>query len=84
MNQYLNLYDINEIMPLFNMRKNLFDPDRSDFQFVSIKKRPVLKYPGTKRNAPCPCGSGKKYKKCCIDKIMNVESNQEEQHETTN
>ena len=19
-----------------------------------------------KRNAPCPCGSGKKYKKCCI------------------
>lgn len=20
------------------------------------------------RNAPCPCGSGKKYKKCCIDK----------------
>jgi len=21
------------------------------------------------RNAPCPCGSGKKYKKCCIDKM---------------
>jgi methionyl aminopeptidase len=21
------------------------------------------------RNDPCPCGSGKKYKKCCIDKI---------------
>jgi len=20
------------------------------------------------RNSPCPCGSGKKYKKCCIDK----------------
>lgn len=20
------------------------------------------------RNAPCPCGSGKKYKRCCIDK----------------
>jgi hypothetical protein len=20
------------------------------------------------RNAPCPCGSGKKYKHCCIDK----------------
>ena len=19
-----------------------------------------------KRNAPCPCGSGKKYKKCCL------------------
>ena len=23
---------------------------------------------GIGRNAPCPCGSGKKYKKCCIDK----------------
>jgi uncharacterized protein YecA (UPF0149 family) len=23
------------------------------------------KYPGTGRNAPCPCGSGKKYKRCC-------------------
>ena len=23
------------------------------------------KYPGTGRNAPCPCHSGKKYKKCC-------------------
>lgn len=22
------------------------------------------------RNEPCPCGSGKKYKKCCIDKDM--------------
>ena len=23
------------------------------------------------RNEPCPCGSGKKYKKCCIDKGIN-------------
>ena len=23
------------------------------------------KFPGTGRNAPCPCGSGKKYKRCC-------------------
>jgi len=23
---------------------------------------------GRKRNDPCPCGSGKKFKKCCIDK----------------
>jgi hypothetical protein len=21
------------------------------------------------RNDPCPCGSGKKYKRCCIDKL---------------
>jgi hypothetical protein len=23
------------------------------------------------RNEPCPCGSGKKYKKCCLDKQSN-------------
>jgi SEC-C motif-containing protein len=23
-----------------------------------------------KRNEPCPCGSGKKYKKCCLDKDL--------------
>ena len=22
------------------------------------------------RNEPCPCGSGKKFKKCCIEKFM--------------
>jgi len=26
------------------------------------------------RNDPCPCGSGKKYKNCCIDKESNVVS----------
>lgn len=25
------------------------------------------------RNQPCPCGSGLKYKKCCIDKELNHE-----------
>lgn len=23
------------------------------------------------RNDPCPCGSGKKYKNCCINKVVN-------------
>ena len=26
------------------------------------------------RNAPCPCGSGKKYKKCCLDQHRQEES----------
>lgn len=29
------------------------------------KARPVVKHDKTGRNDPCPCGSGKKYKKCC-------------------
>ena len=33
----------------------------------SVKKKPVVKKASEKvgRNDPCPCGSGKKYKKCC-------------------
>jgi len=29
-------------------------------------KGPVVAQKKVKRNAPCPCGSGKKYKKCCM------------------
>jgi preprotein translocase subunit SecA len=31
----------------------------------SLKKKPVVKEKKVGRNDPCPCGSGKKYKKCC-------------------
>ena len=30
--------------------------------------QPVIKGKKPGRNAPCPCGSGRKYKKCCMDK----------------
>jgi len=30
---------------------------------------PVTKEKKTGRNDPCPCGSGKKYKKCCMPKV---------------
>jgi len=30
------------------------------------------KKPKIGRNAPCPCGSGKKYKKCCMNKSHNA------------
>lgn len=32
------------------------------------KKQPVRKKEKARPNDPCPCGSGKKYKKCCRDK----------------
>jgi preprotein translocase subunit SecA len=31
----------------------------------SIKQQPVRRGEKVGRNDPCPCGSGKKYKKCC-------------------
>lgn len=33
---------------------------------LEIEKRIKPEFVGAKRNAPCPCGSGKKYKKCCF------------------
>ncbi len=32
------------------------------------KQRPIVRGDRPGRNDPCPCGSGKKYKKCCMDK----------------
>ena len=37
----------------------------------SVKRRPVTKKAKVGRNDPCPCGSGKKYKNCCLDKDLN-------------
>lgn len=32
------------------------------------KQRPIVRGDRPGRNDPCPCGSGRKYKKCCMDK----------------
>ena len=32
---------------------------------IARQKTTIIKYKETGRNEPCPCGSGKKYKKCC-------------------
>jgi len=42
----------------------------------SVKKEPVKKKVKAGRNDPCPCGSGKKYKNCCLDKDMAAGTNQ--------
>jgi len=34
-----------------------------------MEQQPYRKLPIPGRNAPCPCGSGKKIKYCCLDKI---------------
>lgn len=42
------------------------DLEYTDHESAQEKKQaPVKKAPKVSRNAPCPCGSGKKYKKCC-------------------
>ena len=34
----------------------------------TVKKKPIRRVTKIGRNDPCPCGSGKKYKNCCLDK----------------
>ena len=31
-------------------------------------------FKGVGRNEPCPCGSGRKFKKCCLDRVRDVEA----------
>ena len=44
----------------------IFDADtRKRLTLEQKKSRTVVKGTKVGRNDPCPCGSGKKYKKCC-------------------
>jgi len=36
-------------------------------EYSMIARQPVTKEKQAGRNDPCPCGSGKKYKKCCLN-----------------
>jgi uncharacterized protein YchJ len=45
---------------------------KMDERFVELKSKGhtyVRRVPNIERNDKCPCGSGIKFKKCCIDKI---------------
>ena len=53
---------------LYNLPQwdNLLTEDRRHEIFLEQRKsNTVVKPPKVGRNDPCPCGSGKKYKKCC-------------------
>jgi SEC-C motif-containing protein len=49
--------------------KSIFQREDGKWRFVTGDelKNPTVRYeaPRPGRNEPCPCGSGKKYKKCC-------------------
>ncbi len=45
------------------------EPDKpeniSDLEILLNPQKPKIAEKKVRRNEPCPCGSGKKYKKCC-------------------
>ncbi len=51
---------------LYNILTKVFQQDTKNRLKNSLKS--LVNYRGKKvgRNSPCPCGSGKKYKKCCL------------------
>lgn len=44
------------------------DNTEKEQSFFNYENKPVISEPKVGRNDPCPCGSGKKYKKCCWNK----------------
>ena len=60
------------VLPMIRRHEEMFPQMRGRKTIVSLNSGPSPlppsqpeKYPGTKRNAPCPCYSGLKYKRCC-------------------
>ncbi len=43
----------------------IFSKERQKELYLQKKSGTIVKGPKIGRNDPCPCGSGKKYKKCC-------------------
>lgn len=39
--------------------------DIDDIALAVAEREPIVAGPKIGRNEPCPCGSGKKFKKCC-------------------
>jgi uncharacterized protein YecA (UPF0149 family) len=57
------------ILPMIQRHHAMFPGLNKGAQRTSsiptLTSSPTKKYPGTDRYAPCPCGSGRKYKWCC-------------------
>ncbi len=51
---------------LYDMLEKMYRQDTKSFLTTAILSRPRR----VGRNAPCPCGSGKKYKRCCRLKAL--------------
>ena len=50
---------------LHYQQKNIFEEARTNQPKETAKRQPLIKPDKIRRNDPCPCGSGRKYKQCC-------------------
>ncbi|MDH4330471.1 MAG: preprotein translocase subunit SecA [Candidatus Moranbacteria bacterium] len=49
----------------FGAIKKMQQNSSSNHQGEGVKQQPMVRQEMAKRNDPCPCGSGKKFKRCC-------------------
>lgn len=54
--------------PVVDKLKTLVEEKRQEKirRETPVKREPIVLGERAGRNDPCPCGSGKKYKKCCL------------------
>ena len=64
---YMNMVDCNAewLYTLPQWDKILTPERRKELYKIQKSSKTIVKPPKVGRNDPCPCGSGKKYKKCC-------------------
>ena len=64
---YMNMVGCNAewLYTLPQWDKIFSDEKRKELYKIQKSSKTVVKPPKVGRNDPCPCGSGKKYKKCC-------------------
>ena len=61
---------LTQVQPRQEVKRQKVAKETSTSSDQTVKKQPVRKSEAAKigPNDPCPCGSGKKYKKCCMQK----------------
>lgn len=64
---WMNFYEPEEIA---RRQKRWKEEDRKKTREGNTSASVVREGPKIGRNDPCPCGSGKKYKKCCLNKVL--------------
>ncbi len=66
--EFVAHYSVNGT-PFEHHERSLFQKVKGEWKFIDgelVKPKPIVREePKVGRNDPCPCGSGKKYKKCC-------------------
>lgn len=70
--EYDKLGTLERLISFYRWQEKDEKADKYEKEYMELSEPPkpkqVIKSKKIGRNDPCPCGSGKKYKKCCLNK----------------